>query len=302
MGRSLSYSFRNFFRRTRKERDYRIGRHTLTLPPGHKLDCFQKRYLRYDVAISEIARFVTEKYPEATAIDIGANIGDTAAAMRKFVDIPILCIEGNENFLPYLKKNIARLGPGVSVEEAFVGRSELSVGSNQVDTQNGTASINPEKKDCNSNDAQGLKDLADILNANRVFSSPKLVKIDTDGYDFAIICHAKNILKRLKPILFFEYYLTGNPNEEVEEIEAINSLFEIGYGRHLIYDNFGNFLIAVDSRERFEELNSFLRSNLFNGVATYYLDVCSFCKSDEDLFWRIREYELKTTPRIRVAC
>jgi hypothetical protein len=61
---------------------------------------------------------------------------------------------------------------------------------------------------------------------------------------------------------------------------------------HLVYDNFGTFLITIEAPQRFAELNAYLRSNRKHGRAVYYFDVCSFHDIDSDLFERVREEDL----------
>jgi len=301
MGLSISKSITGLLPRRKRQREYSIGRHTITLPAEHRLDVFQKHWLRYDLALGEIARLVNQKYPETTAIDIGANIGDSAAAICKYADIPVLCIEGNQNFLPYLKKNILRLGAHVVLEQGFVGGNKLVVNEKTISTRNGTASITSSIGASGEADGQLLKTMKSVLETQPRFSNPRLIKIDTDGCDFAIICDAEDILVASKPVVFFEYYLTGNANEDTEASDAIDRLFKAGYNKHLVYDNFGNFIISADTRDRFVELNSYLRSNKHNGVAVYYLDICSFHENDDDLHSEMRSIELNAVPKLKKA-
>ncbi len=87
---------------TPEEKTYRIGRFELTLPADHPIDRYQKTYRLYDRVLGDIAHAVAAKYPDTTAIDIGANVGDTAALLCRDQDFPVLCIEGSPHFLKYL--------------------------------------------------------------------------------------------------------------------------------------------------------------------------------------------------------
>ncbi|HAZ47443.1 MAG TPA: hypothetical protein DDW76_13245 [Cyanobacteria bacterium UBA11369] len=80
-------------------KEYQIGRYQIILPSDHLLDAYQSTWLRYDKALGYIAHAIFEKYPKSSAIDIGANVGDSAALIRQYSDIPVLCIEGNPNFI-----------------------------------------------------------------------------------------------------------------------------------------------------------------------------------------------------------
>ncbi len=273
-------------------REYTVGRHRIILPPEHRLDAFQRHWKKYDSALGEIARLVLRKYPNATAIDIGANIGDSAAMICKHNDLPVLCIEGTKSFLPVLKANVSRIGPHIEIEESFIGDDRTRIAEAKIDTRNGTASI-AHAVGASDTDSQTMtKRLPTIVKQRPQFAHAKLLKIDTDGFDFSIISNATDFIASARPVVFFEYYLNDLPDEEDRSLAAIDSLFELGYHRHLIYDNFGNFMVSVDSRDRFVELNSFLRSNIRNGVAIYYLDVCSFHDSDADLYAELRDLEI----------
>jgi len=88
-----------------KDREYLIGEYYITLPACHKLDFYQREFKNYDKKLPIIAALVSNKYHDAVIVDIGANVGDTAAAIRTAVSSPIICVEGNSDFLKYLNKN-----------------------------------------------------------------------------------------------------------------------------------------------------------------------------------------------------
>ena len=113
----------------RKDEDLllQVGRFELVLPPGHLAPTYRNIYKLYDFNLGEIASLVVRKYRDATAIDIGANVGDTAAVLCRDHDVPVLCVEGHPAFLRYLKKNIARLPSGTELAECLVGRTRDTV-------------------------------------------------------------------------------------------------------------------------------------------------------------------------------
>src|ERR1039458_4940240 len=87
-----------------------VGRHRIRLPVGSQVLDHKRRFRLYDTALGSIASMIHAKYPDLHAIDIGANVGDTAALIRKSADIPVLCIEGDPLLVPVLLDNSARLG------------------------------------------------------------------------------------------------------------------------------------------------------------------------------------------------
>lgn len=276
-------------------REFSVGRHRILAPRNHQIDTIRQRWNRYDVALGEISRAVFSKYPKATAIDIGANIGDSAALINKHHDIPVLCVEGNQEFLPILRENIARLGPHVELEESFVADDDTHVDTSRIESRDGTASVTRALDAVSSASTVTTKSLTSIVQHHPQFARPRLLKIDTDGFDFLIISNALDFLDDVRPVVFFEYYLEGSKDAQQQGLAAVEGLFSTGYRKHLVYDNFGNLLISVDTPQKFVELNAYLKSNKKHGTAVYYFDVCSFHQHDADLFDRIRREEVEAS-------
>src|SRR5258706_13989898 len=101
-------------------KEHRIGRFRLLLPADHRLDEYQRTWLRYDTALGYLARTVFRKYADSCAIDIGANVGDSAALIRSHADVRVLCVEGNPAFSQCLEHNASEIG-GLELQTCFVG-------------------------------------------------------------------------------------------------------------------------------------------------------------------------------------
>ncbi|MBU4269597.1 FkbM family methyltransferase [Candidatus Dependentiae bacterium] len=274
---------------------HQIGPYSIKLPSKHALKNYQETFKRYDIALGEIAKIINNKYPNLTAIDIGANIGDSAALLSKYNNIPTLCIEGNDIFLPILKENTKIIGTHIKIEECFVGPENIFIDKEKIKTDKGTATIVNSIHKTNSsilgkNIIQN-KSLLTILNSHKKFLNFKLLKIDTDGYDFCIINDSLNIIKKLKPIIFFEYDPSIPQNGDQESIDTINNLISTGYKQFIIYDNFGNFLMSTNNPETFIDLNTYLKSNKKYKQIVYYFDICAFHEEDIDLFKKIKNIE-----------
>jgi FkbM family methyltransferase len=261
-----------------------IGRFELELPADHALGQYRQHYRLYDWALGEIARFVARKYPDATAVDMGANVGDSAAAICRHQDMPVLCIEGDPVFSAYLRRNLARLPPGIEPVETLVGKASGSVAPQALRRAHGTASLEAAAS-APAAGALSVQTLAGILDAHPAFSAPRLLKSDTDGADFEILLSSTELLKICHPVLFFEYDPTLRQDGLKASLEAIAALEACGYRSFLIYDNFGNFLEAVHGNPlaRFAELNRYLMSHAMFGRQIYYLDVCALSEADRDL-------------------
>lgn len=280
--------------RSAKYKEYQIGRYCLLLPIAHKLDDYQTRWKRYDTALGFIAQAVFQKYPDSFAIDIGANVGDSAALIRSFADISVLCIEGNPDFIDCLEQNISRIG-NIDVEQCFVGNEGDSVDLDRILQQGGTATIVDAVHSEGTAIAE-MKSLETILQKHSKFVRSKLLKIDTDGFDFSIINASADVIARLQPVLYFEYDVTFKPTAIHESLQAMQTLISIGYESFLVYDNFGNYLMSLSHQdlEKFADLNAYLVSNRSKSgtPAVYYFDICAFVQNDRDLFEQLRASEV----------
>src|SRR5215813_11669134 len=121
-------------------RSCQIGRHTIKLPPGHRLDYYRWQSDRYDRPLLEISTLLSSKYSDFCAIDIGANVGDSAAAITHNRDVPVLCIEGSTSFFPVLRQNLRRVSRLSEIEESFIGPEDTAMPARVV-TRGGSAGI-----------------------------------------------------------------------------------------------------------------------------------------------------------------
>ena len=250
------------------------------------LDHYQQRFHLYDWALGEFSPLLCAKYPDATAIDIGANVGDTAALLCSRQPIPVLCVEGNPQFLPYLRRNVAQLPAGIEIAECLVGARPGAVSSASLMTHHGTATLAgaPGGAAQDAGDVP-VRTLAELVAAHPRFRGARLLKTDTDGSDFEILASSLDALREARPVLFFEYDPTLRADGARAARETIAALEAAGYRRFLVCDNYGHLLGRVDGEvgERFLALDHYLLSHLYFGRTVYYFDVFAFCPADEDL-------------------
>jgi FkbM family methyltransferase len=197
---------------------YRIGDVELELPLSHRLPYYRHDHPEYDRPLARIARALS-----GPVVDVGANVGDTAAAIRGETRVPILCVEGEGRFLRLLERNAKRLGD-VEIEPAFVESPAFG----RVVRSHGTARI------VEGSDFLPTKSLADILASHPRFERPSLVKLDTDGMDVPILLANMELLRELRPVVFFEYdpHLGAQP-------EIFDELRDAGYEWMLAFENTG---------------------------------------------------------------
>ncbi len=267
------------------EKTYRIGRFELLLPADHMLESYQSRFRLYDSVLGEICRLVVAKYPDLTVIDIGANVGDTAALLCRHQDVPILCIEGNPVFATFLRRNLSHLPAGIEVAQVLVGKASGFVSAGNLKTGSGTASLDAGGATAYSRDQLRIEPLDVILSAHPRFKRSRLLKTDTDGSDFDILISSIDFIRTNLPVLYFEYDPTFRKDGVACGLEVIEQLAAAGYDKMFIYDNFGNFLefIEWNVTDRMRDLSRFVMSHLLLGRQIYYLDVCAFSDADGDI-------------------
>ena len=273
--------------RPRKDIYETIGRHQIRLPRHSEKLNIKQAFRLYDTALGLVASLTKSKYPGLCAIDIGANVGDTAALIRRDSDIPVLCVEGDAQLLPLLRENLDNLGPESEIEPTFVGRRGVYIDSSLIDDPGRNASLIGAVRPWATT---ALRTLDEILSDHPRFSASKLLKTDTEGFDFEIIHESLGFIKRAKPVLFFEYDPHFCPEDPDAGLATIRLLVGAGYRRFAYYDNFGNYLTDIDSQDqgRFEDLDHYLHSNRLYGTAIYYFDICAFHGDDVDLADELR--------------
>jgi FkbM family methyltransferase len=211
---------------------WRVGNADLRLPLSHELPFYRHDHPEYDRAIGRIAAEIG-----GPVVDVGANVGDTAAEIRSRSDVPILCVEGDDRFFALLVANAKQIA-GVELEHAFVDAPANA----RVERGAGTARL---VRACNSelqsSEALRSKPLARILEEHPAFREPALLKLDTDGMDVPIVLANLDLLARTRPVLFFEYdpHLGATP-------DVFERLREIGYRRLDVYENTGELAQSVD--------------------------------------------------------
>ena len=274
---------------------YRVGSATLMLPADHALPGIRAYYPLYDEPLRFLAEALRKARPGFRAIDIGANVGDSAAAMgvegSTSVPVPVLCIEGDPAYLRYLHRNARALGPQIEVEPCFVGASQGSVGVGALQRHDGTTSAarglelaasRTEAGGANLASGIPVRRLEQILARHPSFEGAELIKLDTDGFDFSILLAHKELLARTRPVLFFEYLLESAHDADRAQA-CLEMLASIGYADFLIFDNFGHPLLRTQDVTTMKDLDRYLLSNLAFRQAVYYLDVCAAVDADREV-------------------
>jgi FkbM family methyltransferase len=271
---------------------HNIHGYDLEFPPSHALPGILERWPHYSSNLGRIAQIVHQKYADLKFIDIGANVGDSVAILRRLSHYPILCIEGDQAFLEVLSHN-ARKFDAVTIAPCYVGEQDsviMAKSTGLAGTAHLASAATLAATDDTAIERIEVKKLSSILDQHPEFSQPKMIKTDTDGFDAKILRGAVDVLTTAKPVVFFEYDPFFLAQQNDHGIPMFSLLADQGYSGLIIYDNFGDLLLCLPTIEiaRIEELDLY-----FSGRRSLqYCDICAFHREDQDLFEQTRHLEL----------
>ena len=230
----------------------------------------------YSGALGRLTAAVVAKYPDAVVLDVGANVGDTAAIVKSAADVPVVCIEGDPHCNAFLSRNVRQFRD-VTTHDVF------------LDERTGSATVSLEKQGWNTTIIPGdgqasvtfhaLDDLtASIAHAPRI----RIVKIDTEGFDTRTLRGARRLIETNRPVLYFEYNRHAMLGTGEDGLAALLALRDQGYDSVLFYEATGRLVLATSLHQTalLRDLHDYCAAN--RGLARYF-DVCAFHERDRDL-------------------
>ncbi len=190
------------------------------------------------------------------AIDIGANIGQTAISMSLVTgkDGLTLAFDPNSYVFEILVEN-AKLNPDKTNivtynyaitdndGEFYYNSSEASFNNGGISKQknnlHGKFSLETKIRGVN------LENFLQIQHSDKI-NNLKLIKIDTEGYDKEIIKSISNLLVKYKPTIITECFWKNNAEERFEQFELLKSK---GYSLYYFSDFISNAEITPINRK-----------------------------------------------------
>ncbi len=254
--------------------DLAIGNQTIKIPLSHPLrqNVDVHPYMNHN--LGRLALYISKKRGNVKVIDIGANVGDTVAYIKNYVDAPVLCIDGDKKYLDILKQNVAKYS-NVASCLTMVGSENKSTNL-ALKKERGTAFVTE------SAEANTMRTIDNILEEFPSFSDSSLVKVDTDGFDTIILKACAEYLKARQPILYFEFdpYLARIQNDDPFSI--VPYLKECGYEYIIFYMSNGEYLLSCTLSDD-KLVNEMV--HFFSGrKVELYTDICAFSKKDKDIY------------------
>ncbi|HEU5275987.1 MAG TPA: FkbM family methyltransferase [Xanthobacteraceae bacterium] len=205
---------------------------TLMLPRAHNLPHYVARYPFYDSALPALAAFLRHhKTSPLAVIDVGANLGDTAAIIAASIGneaAEFICVEADEQYLPLLRLNTAQLN--VQIVHAIAGH--ISGSAHAAALPSGIGSSVIVSDDNSTARMVAVDDLTD--------SPVDLLKIDTDGFELEVLRGSARTLRQDNITIFLEY---SPPHIRryggTEPSDVLGSLRQAGFEEVMVYDNVG---------------------------------------------------------------
>ena len=249
---------------------------SISLPSYNDIPRCKQLFKKYDKFLPHLATYI--KNNEAI-IDIGANVGDSLAGMiEQNSNCSYLCIEADEYFFDFLCKNTQRIQAKISNSKIFVNNS--LVGKNitgvSLEGERGT-----KHAVIDSNGKIKSKPLDEIVSMYPKINNIRLLKSDVDGFDYDVINSSLEVVKKYKPLIFFEcqYDFKWQLNGYLKLFNTLNSL---GYDRYVVLDNFGDIMLQTSEIKIIKQLLEYIeRQNNKESTRTiYYFDILAVHKND----------------------
>lgn len=207
----------------------------LAMPWSHRLPDYARLFPTYGQNLVDLAVGLGEIDNPLGVIDIGSNIGDSAAQILAKVDARVLCVEADPEYLPYLERNVGSDNRCV-IEFALLVTDTAEASGLGAVRKGGTTHF----AQGGAGGAAAALTVAELPFRHPELPPIRLVKSDTDGYDTTLIPPLARAYAKSRPILFFEYdpdltRKAGKPDPGAVWAE----LQAAGYSYVGIWDNFG---------------------------------------------------------------
>jgi FkbM family methyltransferase len=258
----------------------RIGEFNVLMPSAHPLPQLSASQPYRDVCVGIAAKYFGSKYPRAAILDIGANVGDSAARIATYCKNDLILVEPSPFFSRYLEKNISGFPNKCTVEKVFISPEDTIHG--RLVHWGGTAFFEA--------DVQSPE-----LKAKKLSSFDQaicMVKIDTDGNDFAIINKSIDWFERSQPGILFEHQI--RTKSDLDQADAtFENLMKIGYRCFAVFDDPGFLILSTGDIDILRDLNRYLyriwsATNAVKSISNY--DVLAVHERDRDSFESIVKY------------
>lgn len=264
--------------------EYAYPSFSILLPVNHLLPLYQKRHRLYDQFLPHLAKYIE---PGTTVFDVGANCGDTLAAMYAANPaLSYICVEPDDEFFDLLSTNTARIrnshaDASIALVKCLAGRSVT--GATLVG-EGGTKHAVMTGETSSGLSAQALDTIAQQYAASTV----RLIKSDVDGFDYDVLDSAEAVISAESPILFFECQ-ADLPAQQAAYEQTISRLRNAGYLHWVAFDNYGAIVLRTSDISLVSQLFDYVQQqNAGRATRTIrYYDLLAYTEKDTELLDRV---------------
>lgn len=261
----------------------KIHSYEILIPERHHLKAIMDREPLRENLLAQASKVLLQRDNDKF-IDIGANVGDTAAVIYGNAAIlpHSVLIEPSEFFFSFLEKNQAHFPNSLLLQNFVAHEYPLQNLQGTLHHWGGTAKF---IEGASQEDHVSQVDLIDLMDKH-----VKLVKIDCDGMDFRIL---KSVIPRLgtySPAFYFENEITTS--DQLQESSEVINLFESqGYKYVIVARNCGTLIFGGEIGANLEDVLHLQHSLHIQGLrsAIYYTDLLMFHATQEIDFLRTLE-------------
>jgi FkbM family methyltransferase len=267
-----------FISKKSKKNTAQVGNYKILMPGDNTLSTTYLIHPDFNSHLGRLAAVIAKKYPDMTAVDIGANVGDTIAIVKTLIDIPVIGIEGDDVSYQYLEKNAAQFS-NVTTIKTFLGekKNDLKV---KFESKGSNTTIIPSEAGDTTISFQTLDETLDgeEFKSTRI----KLLKLDIEGFDTIVLRGAHEVITKNLPVLFFEYNRDVMEKIKEDGLSTLLSFASYGYNKIAFFDYMGRLLLATTMKNT-EEITYLHQYAIGKNNLLGYYDICIFHQQDEAL-------------------
>jgi FkbM family methyltransferase len=265
----------NFF--AQRSMIFNISGFEMLMPERHHLkSIMEKEPLRANL-LAQASKTLLQ-HVEDVYVDVGANIGDTAAVVyANATEVPnSILIEPSDFFFSFLKKNHEVLPNSILMQNFVAHEYPIQTLIGTLHHWGGTA------KFIESNEFGFEQPIRQIDLAQLINEKVKLVKIDCDGMDFRILKSVIPRLKRNSPAFYYENEITSI-SQLRDSLEVIELFEQEGYKYVIVARNCGTLIFGGEIGDNLRDVLQLQFALHAQGMrsAIHYTDILVFHSKQE---------------------
>lgn len=201
---------------------------------------YRARHRKYDALPAELAEAIRKSRGALHMIDVGANVGDTILSTAPRAGDRYLALEPHPDFFPYLVANTQGLGD-VTCLQLACGESSGMLGFDPA--SGGTAAPRV---------GQPTRHQVPVLPLDQIWAEQwrrapvNFLKVDTDGFDVAVLQGTIELLRSQQPWVFYECDVRLTENGLERHLGMREFLGDAGYRQVIAFDNVGELVARID--------------------------------------------------------